>query len=219
MPKGLRNKASTVVLFTPSLEGSAGSARRISLSPLLCLAVVLAAAALFLMAPGAQAQELQRRPGQEVPDNLSPHPAPEQPIPYSHKTHLVMGLKCEFCHTNPDPGNQMTFPATSTCMTCHTSVAKNKPSIVKLANFAKLGQPIPWVRVYQVTPGVTWTHRRHVQAGMQCAACHGDVGQLDAMAETTSVTSMASCISCHQAHNAPVACATCHVWPAAAAGN
>jgi len=43
---------------------------------------------------------------------------------------------------------------------------------------------------------------------------------LDAMAETTSVTSMASCISCHQAHNAPVACATCHAWPpAAAVGN
>ena len=219
MPRAQQKKAGTVTLFTLSLKGSAGFARRVFLIPLLCLAAVLAAAALFLMAEGAQAQEIQRRPEQEVPDNLAPHPAPEQPIPYSHKTHLVMGLKCEFCHTNPEPGNQMTFPATSTCMTCHASVAKNKPGIVKLAEFAKSGQPIPWVRVYRVTPGVTWTHSKHLQAGMQCVMCHGNVAQLDAMAQTTSVTSMASCIGCHQAHNAPVTCATCHAWPPATADN
>ena len=70
------------------------------------------------------------------------------------------------------------------------------------------------MRVYQVTPGVTWTHRKHLQAGMQCVMCHGNVAQLDAMAQTTSVVAMASCISCHQAHNANTACATCHSWPA-----
>jgi len=37
----------------------------------------------------------------------------------------------------------------------------------KLGEFAKSNQPIPWVRVYQVTAGVTWTHRAHLQAGMQ----------------------------------------------------
>jgi len=250
MRRRLRKRASGPIPFIPlapsfegSLEGSAGFARGISLSPALCdgtnrranssnrcgavgsargiLTVVLATAALFLAASGAHAQQAPRAAAkQEVPDNLAPHPAPEQPIPYSHKTHVgALGLKCEMCHTNPDPGNQMTFPATSTCMTCHTSVAKDKPAIVKLADFAKSGQPIPWVRVYQVTPGVTWTHRKHVQAGMQCAMCHGNVGQLDAMAETTAVTSMASCISCHQSHNAPVACATCHVWPPATVSN
>ena len=216
-----QQKTGGVILFSLTLGRSAGFARRISLWPLLCFAAVLATVALFLTATGAQAQQTQRAPAkQEVLDNLAPHPAPEQPIPYSHKTHVgTLGLQCQMCHTNPDPGNQMTFPATSTCMTCHNSVAKDKPAIVKLADFAKSGQPIPWVRVYQVTPGVTWTHRKHLQAGMQCAMCHGNVGQLDAMAETTSVTSMASCISCHQAHNAPAACATCHAWPSAAASN
>jgi hypothetical protein len=171
----------------------------------------------ILLLLGGYSARAQQAPGtaakQEVLDNLGPHPAPEQPIPYSHKTHLALGLQCQMCHTNPDPGNQMTFPATKTCMTCHTSVAKDKPSIVKLAQFAKSGQPIPWVRVYQVTPGVTWTHRAHVQAGMQCVMCHGDVAQLDAMAQMTSVTSMGSCIGCHQAHNAATVCVTCHTWP------
>lgn len=172
-------------------------------------------ALLFLPSCDARAQQAPRAPAkQQVLDNFAPHPAPEQPIPYSHKTHLALKLQCQMCHTNPDPGNQMTFPATSTCMTCHANVAKDKPAIVKLAEFSKSGQPIPWVRVYQVTPGVTWTHRKHFQAGMQCIMCHGDVSQLDAMAQTTSVTSMGSCIGCHQAHSAPTACATCHVWPA-----
>ena len=151
---------------------------------------------------------------QEVPDNIAPHPAPEQPIPYSHKTHIAAGLQCQACHTNPAPGNQMTFPATSTCMACHTTIAKNKPSIIKLAEFAKSGQPIPWVRVYQITPGVTWSHQKHLQAGMQCVMCHGNVAQLDRMAQITSVTSMSSCIGCHQVHQANTTCATCHSWPA-----
>jgi Class III cytochrome C family len=134
---------------------------------------------------------------QEVPDNLAAHPAPKQPIPFSHKMHFGLGLACQQCHINPDPGAQMTFPATSTCVTCHTTIA----------------DPIAWVRVYQLTPGVTWTHRRHLQAGMQCIMCHGDVAQLDTMAQTTAVLAMASCISCHQAHNASTACALCHAWP------
>jgi hypothetical protein len=179
------------------------------------VSAALVAVILFLCVCGAAAQQPARRPaGQSVPDNIAPHAAPGQPIPYSHKTHLALGLQCQMCHTNPEPGSQMTFPASSTCMSCHASVAKDKPSIMKLADFNKSGQTIPWARVYQVTAGVTWTHRKHLQAGMQCAMCHGNVGQLDAMAQTTSVTSMASCISCHQMNKASTACVTCHVWPA-----
>jgi len=168
-----------------------------------------AAMLLLVLALAAGAQEAK----QQVPDNVAPHPAPEQPIPYSHKTHLALGLKCQNCHTNPAPGNMMTFPATSKCMQCHTDVAKNKPAIEKLAEFSKSGQPIPWVRVYELPAGVNWSHRTHLQAGMQCTMCHGQVAQLNAMAEITGVTSMASCIGCHQAHNAPTVCHTCHSWP------
>ena len=150
----------------------------------------------------------------EVPENSADHLAPAQPVPFSHKTHVARNLQCRVCHTNPEPGGMMTFPAVATCMGCHNTVASDRPAIQKLAGLAKSGQPIPWVRVYQVTPGVTWTHRKHLVAGMQCAMCHGDVGQLDAMAQTTSVTSMASCIGCHQSHKAPVVCQTCHAWPA-----
>ncbi len=137
---------------------------------------------LLLAALVVAAGQSQPPARQEVPDNIAPHEAPAQPLPYSHKTHVALGLECRRCHTNPDPGNQMTFPATTICMSCHSTIAKDKPAIVKLAEIARAGQPIPWQRVYQVTPGVTWTHRKHLAAGMQCAMCHGQVAQMDAMA-------------------------------------
>jgi hypothetical protein len=154
----------------------------------------------------------------EVPINIAGTAAPLQPVPYSHKAHIALGLQCRQCHANPelggpDPGGKMTFPSAATCMGCHKSVAKERPTIVKLAELAKSGQPIPWVRVYEVTQGVTWSHRKHLQAGMQCVMCHGQVAELDAMRQTTAVTSMASCISCHQTHRAKASCQTCHAWP------
>ena len=152
---------------------------------------------------------------QEVPDNPVEHAPPEQPIPYSHKTHLALGLPCSTCHTNPAPGNLMTFPATSTCMSCHISIATKKPAIQKLAEFSKSRQPIPWVRVYKVLPGVTWTHRKHLEAGMKCQMCHGQVAQMDRMSEATSVTTMGVCLKCHADHGAPTVCSTCHSWPPA----
>ena len=170
----------------------------------------LASAALLLVAIAGNAQQAAK---QEVPDNIAGSVAPAQPLPYSHKTHISRGLQCRQCHTNPDTGVQMSFPPVATCMACHNSVAKDRPAIVKLTEMSKSGQPIPWVQVYEVTPGVIWSHRRHLQAGMQCVMCHGQVGRLDTTAQTTAVTSMASCISCHQGHKANTDCQTCHAWP------
>ena len=184
----------------------------------LIIAVVTSALLIapFYVVRGAAAQQAAT-PGikQEVPDNpLAPTP-PDQPIPYSHKTHLALGLPCATCHTNPDPGVLMTFPATAKCMSCHHSVATNKPSIKKLASFSKSGQPIPWVRVYQVLPGVNWTHRKHLEAGMKCQMCHGQVQDMERMSEATSVTTMGVCLNGHKEHNAPTVCSTCHLWPPA----
>jgi hypothetical protein len=181
-----------------------------------CLTPTVLLATLLMMALSAKAQQLPSAADavKDVPDNLSDHAAPEQPIPYSHKLHLALGLKCGTCHTNPEPGKLMTFPATATCMSCHLAIATKKPSIQKLTSFAKSGQPIPWVRVYTVTQGVNWTHRKHLEAGMKCETCHGQVAELAAMSQVTSVTSMGVCINCHKLHNAPTVCQTCHSWPA-----
>src|ERR1700680_3076596 len=151
----------------------------------LALAAVGLAAPLVFSSP-LQAQRTAVAPDGKpfVPANLAEHQAPVQPIPYSHKLHLALGLECKTCHTNPDPGKLMTFPATSTCMSCHSAVAKSKPAIQKLAGFSKSQQDVPWVRVYAVLPGVNWTHRKHLDAGMKCETCHGQVAQMETMCES-----------------------------------
>lgn len=148
-----------------------------------------------------------------VPENVAPHAPPDQPLPYSHKTHVALGLQCETCHTNPDPGSLMTFPATATCMTCHAVSANGKTSIVRLQEFAESARTIPWVRIYALTPGVTWSHRAHLLADVQCETCHGDIGQTEAVSESTAILAMATCISCHETRETSNECVTCHAWP------
>ena len=187
-------------------------------------AIAFCAAAIFAVliffARNVHAQQAAAAPApeikQEVPDNPVEHAPPDQPLPYSHKTHAgTLGLPCTTCHTNPDPGNMMTFPSTVKCMSCHRSVATNKPAIKQLAALSKTGQPIPWVRVYKILPGVNWSHRKHLEAGMKCQMCHGQVAEMDRMSEATSVTTMGVCLSCHKEHGAPLVCSTCHSWPPA----
>jgi len=120
---------------------------------------------------------------------------------------------CQACHVNPDPGIQMTFPDTAICMTCHSVIARDRPAIETLHAYAASGQPIPWVRVYAIANGVTWSHRVHLDVGTECETCHGDIRQAESVAETRAVRAMATCISCHEAHAAPADCVSCHAWP------
>jgi hypothetical protein len=104
----------------------------------------------------------------------------------------------------------MTLPATSTCMACHVIVAKDKPAIQKLAEFAKSKQAIPWVRVYVVSGWVYWNHRSHLEAGMKCEMCHGQVSQMDVMGRASNVTTMEGCVDCHRKNDASTGCQYCH---------
>ena len=169
--------------------------------------------------------------GAVVPANPITPPAPTQPIPYSHKLHLAMpGVTCQTCHTNPQGGAMMTFPASSVCMKCHTAVATDRPAIQKLASLAKGKDPIPWQRVYIIRPnhvgeqhepyekssGVQWSHKNHIDAKIGCEACHGNVAQMDVMAEVTTTTTKGGCMTCHNSRSTSqfksksTACATCH---------
>jgi hypothetical protein len=153
---------------------------------------------------------LQRLTTQDKTKPAANPAPPAQPIPYSHKTHLALGLKCQECHPNPEPGDRMTLPATSKCMACHVIVAKHRPAIQKLAEFAKSKQAIPWVRVYVVSGWVYWNHRSHLEAGMKCEMCHGQVSQMDVMEKVSNVTTMEGCVECHRKNDASTGCQYCH---------
>ena len=135
---------------------------------------------------------------------------PAQPIPYSHKRHLALGLECRQCHVNPDGGEMMTFPATAICMSCHQAIAADRPAIQKLAAFATAGTPIPWVRVYDTPDYVFWSHGAHLRAKVGCVECHGPVAERDVIAQETDVVTMLGCRRCHDARQVFTDCGDCH---------
>jgi hypothetical protein len=134
---------------------------------------------------------------------------PPQPIPYSHKQHIALGLKCANCHEMPEPGEMMGIPAAAKCMTCHKSVKKDSPQIQKLSAFAARNEPVPWVRVYQIPGYVFFSHKNHLDTGATCETCHGKVAERDRLFRETD-TSMGGCMDCHRSKRASIDCAFCH---------
>lgn len=148
---------------------------------------------------------------QEWPvDRRTPPPAPVQPLPYSHRQHIELGLECSDCHVNPDPGTLMTFPATDTCMSCHKSMPAGTPALRQLTTFAASDTPIPWIRVYQLADYVYWSHATHVTAGIGCVTCHGPVSEREAIALETTITTKQGCLRCHEARQVSTDCGDCH---------
>ena len=138
----------------------------------------------------------------------TPEP-PKQPLPFSHKLHVAQDLKCQGCHVNPDPGEQMTFPVTTKCMACHSDVATEKPAIKELTKFHTNKESIPWVRVYKNPDWVWFSHRTHLEAGAKCEKCHGAVSEREALWKEKPTT-MENCMNCHRENNASNACNFCH---------
>jgi hypothetical protein len=144
-----------------------------------------------------------------APPRSSP-PAPVQPLPYSHKTHVAVGLQCRTCHVNPEPGKLMTLPPAAVCMTCHQALAADRPAIRKLAGFAASGASIPWVRVYKLPDYVFWKHATHLRPDITCADCHGPVAERDVITQETNIVTMAGCMTCHDKRQVLTDCGDCH---------
>ena len=147
----------------------------------------------------------------EEPPKASTQTAPKtQPIPFSHKVHVPFDTTCAYCHGMPDPGDDMTYPAESKCMTCHDSVKADSPAIQKLAAYNKDHQPVPWVQVYSLPDYVFFSHKTHIKKGkIGCETCHGQVAERDVITKEKEI-SMKACVDCHIEKHARVVCNTCH---------
>jgi hypothetical protein len=134
---------------------------------------------------------------------------PGQPIPYNHKQHSALGLKCRECHTMADPGEMMGLPEASKCLTCHRSIKQDSPAIQKLAVFARENRSVPWVRIYEIPSFVRFSHRAHLSVAGTCDICHGPVAQRETLVRETDI-SMSGCMNCHRANKASLSCTYCH---------
>ncbi len=83
----------------------------------------------------------------------------------------------------------------------------------------KSAVPINWLRVHNLQDFVYFDHRPHVNAGVQCQQCHGEVQTMERVRQVEDL-SMGWCVNCHRDANAngisgrrvnaPVDCAGCH---------
>lgn len=147
--------------------------------------------------------------------------APTQPIPFSHKLHAgEMGIDCQYCHTGVTNSRHALVPSTSICMNCHAVARKNKEDIIKLTEHYNSGTSIGWKRIHKVPDFAYFNHSVHVNKGIDCASCHGNVQDMDVVQQVSSFT-MASCLNCHrEAHKrfpnltdlktGPENCFACH---------
>jgi len=131
---------------------------------------------------------------------------PTQPIPFSHKIHVgQVGLDCRHCHTNVTESPHANLPATETCWTCHGqdkgAIKHDSPLLAPLVEAKKTGRPIDWVRVHKVPDYAFFNHAVHVNRGVACASCHGQVNEM-AVVRHEKPLSMAWCLECHRAPEA-----------------
>lgn len=166
-------------------------------------ALLAAAAALFLTSAAAVLRSSPQTGG-------APDAGAAAPVAFSHETHVAAaGLDCQFCHAYARRGPVAGMPPLSRCAGCHRFVLPERPDIARLLARFEAGAPLAWRRVHDLPDHVRFTHKRHVQAGMACSACHGDVGRMRAVEQTAPLT-MDWCVSCHEARQAPLGCITCH---------
>jgi hypothetical protein len=142
-------------------------------------------------------------PQAELPKSIA------QPIPFSHKKHIDVGLDCDACHKPGSEGETKQIPAAADCMVCHQAIKTESPSIHALARYAKNGTRIPWVRIYTIPDFVVFSHNVHQDAGFKCERCHGPVRTRDVLGKEQDFT-MKTCIICHRANNALTGCDVCH---------
>jgi hypothetical protein len=145
---------------------------------------------------------------------------PEQRLPlrFSHRQHLALNLKCDFCHESA-PASRLSsdslVPTEETCASCHkidrADPTKQATPVAACdgchPGYPGRGQP---ARIDIPAPHVRFNHRTHVSRGTDCERCHVGVRTAD-LATQANLPRMPMCLECHDGRQASARCTTCHL--------
>lgn len=125
--------------------------------------------------------------------------AKSQPVPFSHKHHVSeLKIDCRYCHATVERAGHAGYPATETCMSCHSQVWTNSPLLEPVRDSYQSGEPIVWNRIYDLPDFVYFNHSIHVAKGIGCSSCHGRIDQ-QSLAAKAQPLYMGWCLGCHRA--------------------
>jgi len=122
----------------------------------------------------------------------------EQPVQFSHKHHVGDdGIDCRYCHTSVDKSTFAGIPPTHTCMTCHSQIWTESPLLEPVRESYRTGKPLEWIRVHDLPDFVYFNHSVHINKGVGCVSCHGNVDDMPLTWKENTLT-MGWCLDCHR---------------------
>ena len=123
---------------------------------------------------------------------------PKQPVAFSHAIHAdQLGMDCRYCHNGVEKSWYSNIPSASTCMNCHNQVLKDDPKLALVRESAATGKAIPWVQIHKTPDYVYFNHSVHVNRGVSCVKCHGEINKMDEVRHAKPL-SMGFCLECHR---------------------
>jgi hypothetical protein len=126
---------------------------------------------------------------------------------FNHQLHAgQLGMDCRYCHTKVEESAEANIPNVATCYGCHADARlaklstsethKERTQFVRDAYASD--KPIEWRRVHKVPDYVrNFPHNVHVNAGVSCYSCHGQITGMPVVYEAQSL-SMSWCLDCHR---------------------
>lgn len=124
--------------------------------------------------------------------------APVQPVPFNHALHNgQLGIDCRFCHSAVEESGHANVPTAQTCMNCHSAIKTQSPLLAPVRASYESGDPVEWVRVHEAPDYVYFNHAVHVNRGVSCVECHGQINEMDVVTHAKPL-SMGFCLDCHR---------------------
>ena len=134
-----------------------------------------------------------------TPDYTRAGYMPTQPVPFQHSLHVQqLGLDCRYCHSYVEVSEHSNVPNTQTCMNCHGAIKSTSPKLQPVRDSWASGKPVEWVRIHKVPDYAYFNHSAHVNRGVSCVSCHGNINRMEVVWEEKPL-SMGWCLSCHRA--------------------
>lgn len=128
---------------------------------------------------------------------------------FPHGVHVVdEGLDCTVCHVGAEDEDEPGMPVRAQCMLCHEESEEGTPPEQRIERFFE-GSAVPAAHYTKLPDETVFSHARHVTAGLECSACHGEVGTSERVTPALRL-SMDDCTSCHEQRGVANACSTCH---------
>ena len=127
--------------------------------------------------------------------------SPDQPVPFSHQLHVgQVGLDCRYCHQSVEESPHATVPTSQTCMNCHNpekaNVKGTSPLLQLVRESYRSGNPVEWKRIHQLPGYAYFNHAIHVNRGVSCVSCHGQINEMKVVYHDQPLT-MGWCLDCH----------------------